>query len=238
MPFIGGDFAPAQFVPGDFDVGSFVRDPATGAACAGSSAPDICPTLDECHAQIIASLPRGRAWSITVNDVRWRFFRAFADVVAWANERICAAREEFFCSTYVETNDAWMTTYGLPEPCDPYQRVCDKVAATGGQTCAYLVAMAARAGFSVECVDLRGAEAACMEAGCAEASPPWSVEGMLGLRVNAYFSSSIGTLEGTAVEADIYEAGQPIACGPDISRLQCLMDRIAPAHLQIVYIIA
>lgn len=236
MPWFGGEFSASDFAASDFDAGRFAAD-APAAPCGASAATDICPTLEDCHAQILAALPRGRAWDTPFGSVRWRFFRAFAEMVAWANERICAARDEFFCASMNETADVWAATYGFPDGCDPYARVCDKVAAVGGQTCAYLVEMAARAGYSIECVDLHGAEADCAEAGCGEAAPPYAVEGMLGLRVDMSRSPAIGTLQGTSVEASLYEASQPIICGSDIAGLQCLMDRIAPAHLKIVYIV-
>ena len=199
---------------------------------------NVCPDVEATLDQLLVMQPRGRAWETPHGSVRWRFWRAVADLIAFANARICALYEEFFCATVEETVDDWMRDYGLPDGCDPYPDLCGKVAAIGGQTCAYLVAMAWRAGFAVACVDLHGAEADCAEADCAEAAPEGSVAGMLGLRVDVAASPALGSAQGTPVEADLLEASQPIYCEADISSLRCLMDRIAPAHLLIVYIIA
>lgn len=236
MPWIGGAYSGANFSE-DFDLGRLVLPPPLSPDCDAARSRDICPTLEDCHAQILAMLPRGRAWRTEAGGVRWRFFRALAALVVFANEALCAFADEMFCDTTGDLAEAWRASYGLPDSCDPYARLCDKIAATGGQTCAYLVAMAARAGFAVECVDLHGAEASCAEAGCAEAHPPWSVEGMLGLRVDQAGSPALGSSHGTPVDAGLLEAGQAIYCGADLSALQCLMDRIAPAHLLIVYIV-
>lgn len=237
MPWIGGDFARSDFDDAEFDVGRMTLPAPIAPGCGAAASHDICPTLDECHAQILAMLPRGRAWRAEPGGVRWRFFRAIAAVVAFANDALCAFADEMFCATTRDLEGPWRASYGLPDACDPYLRLCDKVAAIGGQTCAYLIDMSARPGFSVDCVDLHGAEAGCSEAGCAEAHPAYSVEGMLGLRVNVFTSPALGSTQGTPVDAGLLEAGQPIYCGVDLSSLQCLMDRIAPAHLHIVYIV-
>lgn len=209
---------------------------AAAAPCAASAAPDICPDLDACHAQILAALPRGRAWETRPESVRGLFFRALADLVAWANDRICAARDEFFCATHVETDDVWMAQYGLPDGCDPYPDLCVKVAATGGSTCDWISARAAAAGWDVTCLSGEcGAEADCGECDCAEAAPS-SRNGRLMLLVSAG-SPALPTLAGTNTEADALEASQDVTCVADIGPLRCLIDRIAPAHLVVDYVV-
>lgn len=206
------------------------------ADCAASAAPDICPEIDQCHSQILAALPRGRAWTTPQGTTRWSFWRAIAAVIAYANERICAALNEFFCATHVETDDVWMAQYGLPDGCDPYPDLCAKVGATGGATCAWIAERAAAAGWDIECVTREcGAEADCGEADCAEAAPS-SRAGRLLILVSAG-SLALPSIAGTNTEADALEASQFITCAGDIGPLRCLIDRIAPAHLVVDYVL-
>lgn len=136
---------------------------------------DICPTREEIVPQLIAMLPRGRAWGTHDGgpfrgSTAHQFWTAVAEVWAEVNARICALAPEFFCATQVETHDTWMEEYGLPDGCDPYPDLCTKVAAVGGTRCEYYTAIAARAGWSITCTDVNdacGVQAGSMKAGCA-----------------------------------------------------------------------
>jgi len=208
------------------------------ALCVASAAADVCPTLDQCHDQILASLPRGRAWVTPPGTVRWSFFRVVAEMVRYANERICAAREEFFCPTVFETEDVWLEQYGLPDGCDPWPDLCLKVSEQGGARCDYYAALAARLGWAVECIDGGcGDEAGCGEAGCATPSSERGSATLL-IRVRLDESPAYDGALGNGAVAGGLEAGQPRACEPDFTRLRCLMARIAPAHLRIEYVAA
>lgn len=204
-------------------------------ACVAGSI-DICPDIDQCHEQILAMLPRGRAWATEPGGVRWSFFRGLAALVADANAAICQLFAEVNCSTTDRLRPEWLQSYALPAPCDLYPDLCTKVAATGGQSCAYLSAVAADRGWDIECIDLHCAEADCAEADCSEASSR-RVSGVLAVIVHMATSPAAGGVTGTNVEADCLEASQPIVCADDISSLECLMDIVAPAHCQIKYII-
>ena len=136
---------------------------------------DICPTREEIVPQLLALLPRGRAWGTHdggpfPGSTAYSFWTAVADVWAWVNAAICALAPEFFCATQEVTHDTWMEEYGLPDGCDPYPDLCTKVAAIAGTRCEYYTAIAARAGWSVACVDTNdacGVQAGRMQAGCA-----------------------------------------------------------------------
>ena len=106
---------------------------------------------------MLALLPRGRAWSTHdggpfPGDRLYQFWTAVAAVFEYANQRMCDLRREFFCATESETNDAWLADYGLPDDCDPYPDLCAKVAAIGGARCEDYAAIAARAGWDIECI--------------------------------------------------------------------------------------
>ena len=197
---------------------------------------DACPTAEETTPQLIALLPRGRAWGTHdggpfPGSVAWRFWSAVASVLAFVNLRACALLLEFFCATQSETNDQWMAEYGLPDGCDPFPDLCTKVAAVGGAQCEYLTAVAARAGWAVSCYDTGGGcggKAGRARAGCAQAgrSPkPGTVVIRVDIRNSPAFLGNFPPAPSLAVsrparKAGRAMAGQPLACvqtgGPPI----------------------
>lgn len=139
-----------------------------------------CPTRQQMTDIAMALLPRGRAWQTNEGgpdagvaggfsphgfqpdafaatarpaSVLHQFWSAVAEVFLFVAQRFCALRLEFWCATHSETHDLWMEEYGLPDACDPFPDLCAKVAAIGGTRCEYYAAIAARAGWSIDCID-------------------------------------------------------------------------------------
>jgi uncharacterized protein YmfQ (DUF2313 family) len=223
-----------------------------------------CPTKWELWRQIMALLPRGRAWQtheatgerIVASEsaqagayelgstglgtepvvdhltVMQRFWAAYAAVLEHMHARVCALIEEFYCSTAADTLPEWATEYGFPDTCEPWNSLCDKVRAQGGATCVYLASLAARVGYTIECIDC-GPDTA--EAGCAEsgvAVPCICPPNRIIIRVISSASPAM-----TAVEP--FEAGNVVAgctdpCPPAVSALVCLIERYKPAHVAAV----
>jgi hypothetical protein len=140
----------------------------------------FCPTEEQIRAQVLALLPRGRAWQTneggpqeTVagkDSILWQYFAAFANVMTYLHERLCALRMEFWCATHNETNPEWLIEYGLPDACDPFPDLCTKVAAIGGTRCEYYQFIAERAGWKLFCTERGsdcGANMGCATMGCA-----------------------------------------------------------------------
>lgn len=201
-----------------------------------------CPTRDEVLASTLSLLPRGRAWRNNeggpeVGSVLYAFWQSLAAGLHFFVERICALRLEMFCATMSETREQWLAEYGLPDACDPFPDLCAKVAALGGSTCPYFVAAAARAGWSIDCEDevaRCGAEFGCDEFGCTEFG---GVIPTVRLIITVDLSESPayqGAYEGRPFFGCM-QFGMSLACDADIGPLQCLLDRIAPAHVEIVY---
>lgn len=201
-----------------------------------------CPTLDEITAQCLALLPRGRAWRSHEQDpeptsVLAQFWKATCGPVAFLHERLCALRREFWCATRVETDDLWMQEYGLPDECDPFPDLCTKVAAIGGTRCEYYSEIAARAGWSIECVtndsDCGGA-AGNFEVGC---DVPGGMIGgaMIAIIVRLHESPAYLAPLTSGPFAGNLQAGRGLDCDPDISPLKCLLDRVVHAHIEILY---
>lgn len=212
------------------------------AACGSGTGADICPTLDECHGVLRDLLPRGRAWdgARRPGTTLWRFWRAVAEPFFFINARICAASEEFFCSTASETRDQWLIEYGLPDACDPFPDLCAKVAAIGGTRCAYYAAIAARAGWSITCDE--GADGCGSQPGCGQAGDfqPGSRPGPARLRITVHLAESPAYQAPTVPvpQAGCLQAGQRLACGPDVSPVICLLERVVHAHLDVIYEVA
>lgn len=200
---------------------------------------DLCPTQDQIVPQLLALLPRGRAWSThegtpQPNTTIWKYWNALAAVWAQLNKRICDLRKEFFCASASETLDLWLQEYGLPDDCDPFPNLCAKVSALGGVTCAYYAATAAELGWSIACVVTN----ANLNAGCLEAAmPPGGDAGPSTLVIAVDLEASPAYVAGQIFGpvAGFLEANMPISCGPDISPLDCVLERIVHAETQIIY---
>lgn len=204
---------------------------------------DRCPTQAEILPQLLALLPRGRAWGTheggpLPDSVLVRFWNSAASVFEFANARICALREEFFCATRSETADLWDLDYGLPDPCDPFPDLCAKVAALGGSRCEYFVGIAAAAGWVISCPDgvTCGARARSRSAKAGRFRPGTrSLSGILKIDVDLGASSAYVGPRGRRPLAGHIRAGNRLVCPPDISALRCILERVAPAHVRIVY---
>lgn len=146
--------------------------------CADLQTRDWCPTsTDDVLPGLLGLLPRGRAWqSADVPGTKSNsFWRSFASVLGFTNERICALLAEMNCSTILETAPEWMADYGLPDECDPYgDNLCLKVVAVGDPRCAEYVTVAARSGFVISCEDTSDTPipvVGCMMVGCTPLGP-------------------------------------------------------------------
>lgn len=200
-----------------------------------AEAPDRCPSLDDVHAALMMSLPRGRAWPRDPLSVLSRFWRGIAGVHWWINDRLCAWQAEFHCRTASESLDDWWRDYGLPDGCDPYPDLCTKVIGSTGARCADLQAIAARVGWSIACSVDQTEGLGCFELGCAQFGPGI---GMGGLRIRVTLAASPaygGAVQTPWLLGSTWGLGQPLGCGPDIGPLICLLSRIIPAHVAVTY---
>lgn len=222
-----------------------------------------CPTKADILNVAIALLPRGRAWqteeggpqpgterafnprafnedAFSVQNRKPSILRLFwqsvADTLAFLTQRLCALRLEFWCATHSETDDAWMAEYGLPDDCDPFPDLCTKVAAIGGTRCEYYASIAARSGWSISCVDYFlscGIRSGCGRAGYAKPGRRAAAQ----LKIIVDLNNSVaytGTFHATPM-AGRMKSGRRLACGPDLSPLECLLGRVVHAEIQIVY---
>jgi hypothetical protein len=236
--------------------------------CAGGDrAPFRCPTEPEILRGIFALLPRGRAWQTheggpeqpidrafdpevfqgdafatryKKGSILYRFWAAFAAVLAFVNERLCALRLEFWCATHSETHDLWMEEYGLPDACDPFPDLCIKVAAIGGTRCEYYAEIAARAGWSIACRDVSsrcgGALTGRARVGGAGARTG-GMHQLANLQIDVFLNESrafSGVRTRRALTGRL-RCGQRLACEASIEPLKCVLERAVHAHIPIIY---
>jgi hypothetical protein len=227
-------------------------------------APFACPTFEDSLAATIAIAPRGLAWPVNdgggtvarflawldglggripaaeewpAGYVQAGWFAALAWVRNYIEQRFCDLRLEFWCATESETRDLWLAEYGLPDPCDAFPDLCTKVAALPGARCADYVAVADRLGWEIDCIDVSqscGAVGDCAVADCAvaaDAPPPCQIEILVDIAKSPAFAGRYATMP----YADAIQADLPLACFPDIGPLQCVLERIVHAELQITY---
>lgn len=203
----------------------------------------ICPSDAEVSASIAALRPRGDAWRNGGHDAiagstMGAFFDAFGEVAGEADRRICALVDEFFCSTAVETLDLWALEYGVPDGCDPFADVCEKVNAVGDSIPAYAEAAALRRGWSIEITEefIAVAQSSRMGHGRMGAIRMAASQGVAWrIVVDLANSPSYVAADRRKPLMGRMRLGFAFDCGPDITPLSCLIRRIAPGHADLVF---
>jgi hypothetical protein len=206
---------------------------------------DLCHPDADIGRQIAAYRPRGDAWRHGGHDglegsVMGQVFSAFGAVYGPTERRVCALVDEFFCSSAVETRDLWAVDHGLPDGCDPFADLCEKVNAVGDGTPAYAVAAALRRGWSIAITQefitrVEDCVAGCGLAGTmisgAEQGVTWLVS------VDLAASPAYVAPAATGPIAGLMLMGDAIDCDAGSDALACLIRRIAPAHADLVFTI-
>lgn len=201
-----------------------------------------CPPLADFERALLLLQRRGRAWQnapheVTDDTVLRRFWRAVGAALKAANDRLCALRAEFFCGSAAETLDWWRADYGLPDPCDPFADVCAKVRAVGDTTPAYATAAALPLGWVITISEefIFAPQDSLVDHGFADALICDALQGVV-WRVAVDSASPAYVGFGSSIPyADNLYADRLLACDPDLSALECLLRRIAPAHVDLVF---
>ena len=193
--------------------------------------------------QALAALrPRGAAWRNGGHDglpgsVMAGFYDALGAVFAPVARRFCELVDEFFCSTAQETLDLWALEYGLPDGCDPFLSLCDKVNAVGDSTTDYAVAAALARGWTITIAEefITAVEDCAMGLGLA-GTLIMGASGGVAWRVTVDLTQSTAYVVSSAAEPimSVLLMGDSLNCGPDIAPLACLLRRIAPAHADLL----
>lgn len=206
-------------------------------------------TTDLCHsdtqvAQWIAALrPRGDAWRNGGHDGldgsgMGRVFDAFGASFGPTERRFCALIDEFFCSTASETLDLWALEHGVPDGCDPFADVCEKVNAVGDSIPAYAEAAALTRGWSIAITQefITIVEDCAMGFGLMGTTIMGAEQGVVWrIAVNLAASPAYAVPAATGAIMGLMLLGDSFDCDPGIEGLACLIRRIAPAHADLVF---
>jgi len=185
--------------------------------------------------QALDLLPPGLAWPREPGSTLANFWSVMGDQMADEHERGCVLlnTESFPCAS-VEMLGDWERVLGLPDECTPAGQslverqlaVCQKLAARGGQSKAYFIAIAAAAGFTIEIIEHFPSRVGRDSVGCATtgACPYWWTVKVIGL---------------TAVQAraGCNVAGDPFCSFPNFDALRCVIARAAPAHTIVTFLL-
>ena len=185
--------------------------------------------------------PLGTESVVELKTVMERYWYAHAGVLEYLHQRACALIDEMFCESVAELAEAWRIEFGFPDPCDPWDTLCEKVRAMGGATCAYLAGIAADRGWALTCSECEpspGARTGCFTTGCAKTCgcPGNTIWVTVALDDSPAYTErrDFRTARAGAARAGFNYTGQ--ACPPGAEPLQCLIERFKPAHVRAVYI--
>lgn len=204
----------------------------------------ICPSDSEVAASIAALRPRGDAWRNGGHDAlagstMGDFFDALGEVAGEADRRICALVEEYFCSSAVETRDLWALEYGVPDGCDPFADVCEKVNAVGDSIPAYAEGAALRRGWAIAISEEFVTSVQDCQFGFgqfgqqlfgAQQGVTWRV--VVDLGASPAYAARLSRFPSFGSQ----QFGDGFDCPPYIEPLRCLIRRIAPAHADLIFI--
>lgn len=205
----------------------------------------IARLTDDDVARMLAVLrPRGDAWRNGGSDeidgsVMGQVFGGLGASYGPAFRRVVDLVDEFYCSTALETVDAWAREYGVPDGCDPFADVCEKVNAVGDTTPAYAVAAAARRGWSItiDQVFITNVEDCCCglaQVGMASCGATNGVAWVISVSLSQ--SAAYVAQDSYPPLAGLMRAGDMLDCPADIAPLVCLLRRIGPAHADLDFI--
>ncbi|PZR94179.1 MAG: hypothetical protein DI537_08805 [Stutzerimonas stutzeri] len=199
---------------------------------------------DEALALSYAALrPRGDAWRHGGFDAldgsgMGGFFAALGQAFGPTDRRVCEMVDEFFCSSAVETRERWALDHGLPDGCDPFADVCEKVNAVGDTTPAYVEGVALRRGWaiSIEQDFITIVQDCCFGFGQFGQQVFGAQQGVLWtVTVDLAASPAYSARASRFPSFGSQQFGDGFDCPPDIEPLRCLVRRIAAAHADLSF---
>lgn len=203
-----------------------------------------CHSDEELAAALAALRPRGAAWrhggfDALGGSIMGDFFTALGAVFGPVERRFCALIDEFFCSSASETIDLWALEYGVPDGCDPFADLCEKVNAVGDSTTAYAKSAALRRGWWIEISEefltvVQGGTFGFSQFGtqlfAAQPGVAWRIT------VDLLASPAFIGRASRPPSFGAQQFGDGFDCPPDIEPLRCMLRRIAPAHADLIFI--
>ena len=176
-------------------------------------------------------LPLGRAWPRDPASTIMRYMGALADTMNAQHQRAMdLAEREADPALTTELLPRWEARFGLPDPCTAAGATLDqrraallaKIAATGGQSAAYFISVAAAMGVPITIETFRP-----FVAGSGAGLPLYGVPWRFTWRVHSPASATALFHAGSG-------AGEPLATWGN-ALLTCRLVRLAPAHTTVLF---
>ena len=204
--------------------------------------PEPCAlTAEDFHQALLDLLPVGWAWPREPDTVLSEFWRAMAEEAARVQARACDLLEESDPETTTELLVDWERAFGLPDPCGPANLTVTErrgallavIRSLGGASIAYFTGLAADRGYEIEITENR--PFTCSRSACGHQS---RIE-----RVGSPLMRFVWTVALQTPRLVWFRCGDNSGqCGISshltierAEEIECLFDRIKPAHSHIVY---
>lgn len=192
------------------------------------------PTLAEWLAATMDLWPTGRAWSRDPNATLARISGVIAQERKTRHERALALLEtEAVPTSAVELLPEWEQALGLPDPCravpgtlaERWAAVADVFFADHPPTSDNMVTWAASAGWNVTIREQRAFVAGVSMAGDAAGEDDFVWVVTVLDQVRSYFRAGRNA------------GGDPLWTYPDLTTLKCILQRAAPAHTRLYFLV-
>lgn len=192
------------------------------------------PTLEDFQRQTQALLPAGRFWNPNSDSVIGRIIGVLAgERLSRHTQALAVLDTESVPTTSVQLLADWEQASGLPDPCiaapstlaQRWQALADVWFADHPPTPANMVAWALQAGWNISIREQTDfvADVSMAEEVVGESDFVWVVT-VIGQEI-IYFT------------ADKNVGDDPLWVGPDLSTLECVLSRAAPAHTQVYFVV-
>ena len=188
--------------------------------------------------QLQALLPPGRAWPREPDAALTAVIGIFADGLARADARAGSLVRESDPRDAVELLEEWEAMFGLPDSCSPAEAwdtlaerramLVQRVTAQGGATVQYLIDLAASMGFAIAITEIKPSVFGVSDFGAGFAG----ADAIFAFEVNA---AALAVFDAEFGNTVFGEAFGDIA---ENASLECLIERVRPAHTQPYFVYA
>ena len=176
--------------------------------------------------------PRGKVWPRDSDAVQTQVLSGLTPTYERSDQASIQLLQDAFPATALAMLPEWESALGLPDPCagaaptllTRRAQVVSRLASVGGQSIAYMIAFAARLGYTISITQFIPARAGILRAGKPCCGNAWAHA----WQVNAPLNTIHGFLAG------ISAAGEPLSSSGN-AILQCELQEVAPAHTTVIF---
>jgi uncharacterized protein YmfQ (DUF2313 family) len=190
-------------------------------------------TVDDWTRTLLDLLPRGIVWPRQPDTILARFWTAIADEMVAIQARDCDLLAESFPCGSNELLPDWERLVGLPDECTAgtdwpltvrQAFVCAKLAAQGGASRAYFIALAASYGYAITITEHFPWRMGCMS----------FCDARMGVPVG-WWTVNCASLPVSHATVGCWRMGEPICVIVGADVLECVIRRAAPANTIVTF---